>query len=306
MTRRASSGTGYLLRHGGYRADIASVGASLRRLRWQGRDLVVPYDPEAVRPDYRGAVLAPWPNRVADGRWSWRGQAQQLPLTEPARRHALHGLVLWLDWQPRQVSPQSVSLTTTIWPQPGYPFRLELTVRWRLGADGLSCRLTAVNRGAAPAPYGCGLHPYLVAPTGTLDDWRVQLAARRRLEVDDRLVPVARATTPPPEHDLRTAPTVGGARIDHAYTDIAFDAAGQAEVTVTDASGAGTRIRFGRATPWVQICTADLPGEPGDRAGLAAEPMTCPPNALQTGRDLVVLEPGRRHVAAWLISAVTP
>ena len=76
----------------GYEAVIASVGASLRSLTYEGRDLVVPFDADEVRPAYRGATLAPWPNRVVDGRYTFGGVEQQLPLTEPARGHALHGL----------------------------------------------------------------------------------------------------------------------------------------------------------------------------------------------------------------------
>ena len=51
-----------------------------------------------MRPAYRGALLAPWPNRVVDGRYTFDGEEQQLPLTEPERGHALHGLLVWADW----------------------------------------------------------------------------------------------------------------------------------------------------------------------------------------------------------------
>jgi aldose 1-epimerase len=297
------SGRQYVLQGGDYRADVASVGASLRRLQWRGRDLVVPYEADEVRPYYRGAVLAPWPNRVADGKWTWHGDPQQLPLTEPERGHALHGLALWLDWQPREVTPDSVVLTTTIWPQPGYPFLIELAATWRLGADGLECRLIAVNGGAGAAPYGCGFHPYLTAPTGVLDEWSAHVPAERYLRIDERLI-TAGLETPRPEHDFRTPRQIGPARIDHTYTDVQFGRSGRAAVTVTDASGRGSRIEFGPGTTWVQLWTADYPGEAGDRAGLAVEPMSCPPNALQTGADLVVIEPGQRHEAWWRLCAI--
>ncbi len=75
-----------------------------------------------------------------------------------------------------------------------------------------------------------------------------------------------------------------------------------AEASVLDADGNGVRIRFGPATPWVQVCTSDFPG--GNRAGLAVEPMTCPPDALRTGTDLVVLEPGATHEVWWQLQAV--
>ncbi|HWS52387.1 MAG TPA: galactose mutarotase, partial [Microbacterium sp.] len=82
----------------GYEAVIASVGASLRSLTFDGRDLVVPFDADEVRPNYRGTTLAPWPNRVVDGRYRFGGVEHRLPLTEPERGHALHGLLAWADY----------------------------------------------------------------------------------------------------------------------------------------------------------------------------------------------------------------
>jgi len=35
------------------------------------------------------------------------------------------------------------------------------------------------------------------------------------------------------------------------------------------------------------------------RRSLAVEPMTCPPNAFQTGVDLIRLEPGRSFTSTW-------
>lgn len=297
-----ASGRQYRLEHADYTADIASVGAGLRRLRWRDRDLVVPYAAEDVRPYFRGALLAPWPNRVADGRWQWHGAVHQLPITEPERGNALHGLVLWLDWRARAVASDAVTLAATVWPQPGYPFLLDLEVTWHVTSDGLRCRLTATNGSSVPAPYGCSVHPYLVAASGSLDDWTVHAPAEWQLQVDERLIPTQLAA-PPPEHDFRTPHPVAGAVIDHAYTGVQFRD-GVAAVTVTDDSGSGSMIEFDVGSPWLQICTADRPGETGHRAGLAVEPMTCPPDALRSGQDLLVLDPGQRHVVSWLIAAV--
>jgi aldose 1-epimerase len=44
-----ASGTDVTLRHGAYEAHIASVGASLRALTFDGRDLVVPFAADEVR-----------------------------------------------------------------------------------------------------------------------------------------------------------------------------------------------------------------------------------------------------------------
>ncbi|WP_375481462.1 aldose 1-epimerase family protein [uncultured Jatrophihabitans sp.] len=301
-----ASGRQYELEHGAYRAAVASVGASLRGLTHRGRDLVRSFGADEVRPRFRGAVLAPWPNRVPDGRWTWRGQTHQLALTEPEHASALHGLVCWLDWHEVEVGSDTVVLGTRVWPQQGYPFALDLTMRWRLGADGLDAELSAVNVGGEPAPYGCSIHPYLTAPAGGyVDDWTLHLPAARRLEVDDRLRVVGTAEQPPPHADFNRARPVRGTAIDHAYTGLAFDSTDTAAVTVTDPAGDGVQMTFGPRTPWVQVHTADRPDEPGHhRRGLAVEPMTCPPEALATGLDLIVLDPGESVSVPWRIAAV--
>ena len=50
-------------------------------------------------------------------------------------------------------------------PQPGYPFRLALTIEYALTDEGLSVSTTATNTGPDPCPYGCGFHPYLTLGT---------------------------------------------------------------------------------------------------------------------------------------------
>jgi aldose 1-epimerase len=302
-SRPSPSGDGFVLRRGPYDAVVRAVGATLQRLRWNGRDLVLPFADDEVRPDFRGAVLAPWPNRVGGGSWEWRGQPLQLALTEPERGHAIHGLVAWSGWTPSQADEGSVTLATTVWPQPGYPFCIDLGVRWALDeVQGLTCQLTARNAGHEPAPFGCGIHPYLVAPRGTIDDWALHVPAAEELLVGDDLLPTGLVEVPP-DHDFTTARSIAGAQMDNAFTGVTFDGRGQAAVTLVDDDGAGARISFTEATPWVQICTSDWAG-PGHRAAVAVEPMTCPPNALQTGTDVLVLEPGQRHTTSWRLAAV--
>ena len=95
-----ASGNQYTITAGDYEATIASVGATLRTLIYRGRDLVVPFEPDIVRPFFRGATLAPWPNRIVDGRYVFRGRSYEVALTEPGRGQALHGLASWLDFAP--------------------------------------------------------------------------------------------------------------------------------------------------------------------------------------------------------------
>lgn len=303
------SGAQCTLRHGDYEAVIATVGATLRVLRHAGRDLVVPFDADALRPAYRGATLAPWPNRVVDGRYRFAGSEQRLALTEPSRGHALHGLVAWLAFTPEtaETSADRVLLRAVIEPQPGYPHRIGLAVEYRLDDDGLHTLVTARHLGGAPAPYGTGPHPYLAVGPSGLDAATVRIPADSVILTEtERLLPgPQRAVTEAPEFDFRTARVIGTTSIDHAYGDLLRDAEGIAELVLVDPEGTGVVMRWDPACPWLQIHTADLaPGEPGHRIGLAVEPMTCPPDAFNSGVDLVVLEAGAEHRAGWSIAAL--
>lgn len=299
-------GAEYTIRHGDDTAVVTQVGGGLRMLRHGERDLVVPYAADHVRPRYRGAVLAPWPNRVVDGRYRFHGTEHQLALTEPERGHALHGLVSFERFEPGRADGSAVSLVHRLVPRPGYPFDVVVTVDHRLDDRGLTTSVRADNHGDTPAPYGVGTHPYLLGGSGRLDDWTLSLPAGQLLQVTaDRLVPTDVTDVAGTALDFRAPRRIGAVEADHAFTGLRADADGLVRVRLLDAGGAGVECRWDpRVLPWVQVHTADLPAPEASRVGLAVEPMTCAPDAFNSGRGLVVLEPGHSHTAAWTIAAV--
>src|SRR5437763_86737 len=84
----------------------------------------------------RGQVLAPWPNRLAGGRYEWEDDELQLPVNEVATGSAIHGLVRWGSWHAVEHEAARVVLEHVLHPQPGYPFALRLRVEYRLSASG--------------------------------------------------------------------------------------------------------------------------------------------------------------------------
>lgn len=297
------SGEQVELCHAGYRAVVTEVGATLRVLEYEGRPLVRAFAETEPMPVYSGAVLAPWPNRIGDGRYTYHGREHQAPLNEPERANALHGLVAWLPWRPRSRSRERATLACTLWPTPAYPFPLGLTMGYTLSDAGLEIRLTAENLGDTRAPYGCSIHPYLVGGAGLVDDWRFELPARTYLEVDPRrLLPVGERPVDGSGFDFRAARPIGDTEIDHAFGDVGFAPSGEATAVVTGADGTGVRLTWDRACPWGQVHTADRPEPAWHRTGLAVEPMTCPPDAFRTGRDLIDLAPGAAHTVTWRLS----
>jgi aldose 1-epimerase len=309
--RISRSGDQYELSAHGYTAAIASVGSTLRALRIDGRDLIVPFDAEELRPEMRGALMAPWPNRTADGRYVFEGATHQLVRNEYDTANAVHGLVAWLEFRCIEKAADRLTLTAAIEPQPGYPWRVRLDVVFALDADGLTQEVTATNESAGAAPFGVGGHPYLVAGTASanaIDDWMLELPAGRVLAVSaDRLLPTGIAGVSEYEDgrlDFREARRIGSTAVNHAFTSMRRDSDGRTRVRLTDHSGRGVEISMGEHCRWVQVYTADAPGSDGHRHGLAVEPMTCPPDALNSKRDLLVIEPGGSVTADWTIRSI--
>src|SRR3954469_24977679 len=142
-------------------ATIAELAASLRRVTVRGVDVVQDYPADALPSQGSGIVLVPWPNRVRAGRWTLDGRPQQLDLTEPARGNAPHGLLRNTGYRVTDRSESAITLSAPVFPQHGYPFRLDTSVRYRLTEDGISVTHGIHNVGAGAAPVGIGAHLFL-------------------------------------------------------------------------------------------------------------------------------------------------
>ena len=281
---------------GEYAATIVPTGAGVARLTWGDRQIIVGHDPAELPAGYLGKTLVPWPNRITDGTYEYAGQTHRVPINEHPTNAALHGLACWEVWDVVERSAQHVALEVELAPRYGYPFHLRSRVTYRLSADGgLSLAITTTNIGSHTAPYGSSTHPYLTCDLQPVDECVLRSPGTSVLTVDERLRPVA--TVPAADAGLAlpgTAP-LGTQQIDHAYTGLP---AGGWTVALTDPDS-GLEVRLHADAPWLQIYS----GEEVGRAGVAVEPMTCPPDAFNSGTDLIELAPGASHTLELRINA---
>lgn len=290
------SGEQWTIRSGEYAGTVVSVGGGLRGLSYQGRELLLGYPENEPARAGLGQHMFPWPNRVTDGTYTFGGVDQQLYLTEPARRNAIHGLTRWANWERLDdgTDESVVEVGHRLHGQPGYPHQLDLTLTYQLDADGLSVTATAKNVGADDAPYGYGTHPYLTVGR-KIDECELEFTAASWLEVTpDRLSPIGLADVAGSQYDFSSAQKLQDLDIDNAFTGLPETWS----VRLTDPA-TGHTAQLTSNTPWMQLYTANAL----NRAGLAVEPMTCPPDAFKSGDHLIVLSPGDEHRTTFRVSS---
>jgi aldose 1-epimerase len=283
---------------GDQRAVVVEVGGGLREYSAAGRDILDGYGVDEMCPSGRGQVLMPWPNRLEDGSYEFEGERHQLTLDEPGNRNAIHGFVRWAGWTVAEREPLRVVMQHRLHPRPGYPFSLAFAIEYRLSEEGLVVQTTATNVGSRACPFGSGAHPYLSAGTATVDSAVLHAPAGTVLQANERGIPVGEIGVEGTDYDFRQRRPIGTTLLDHCFTDLERDGDGIARVTLQGADGAGPSLWVDEGYPYLMLFTGD-PLPDVARRSLAVEPMTCPPNAFRTGRDLIRLAGGQSVSCRW-------
>ena len=272
-------------------ASINSVGSSLVGLIDGNFHLVEPNTKENL---YPGSVLAPWPNRIRDGRYQFRNQCFQLPINEVSRNNALHGLVAYQPWQVDLNLENEVKFEYQLSPSTGYPGRLNLNSHFKIKEKKLTVTITACNIGNTYAPYGVSIHTYLLAGRVIKNnDLTLKIPANEYLDVDpNRLLPSGLKSVVNSEFDFQKGKVISNLFIDHAFK---YTQNSPRLIELIDPQGEGVVMEFDSFTNWIQVHTADRDGGENSRKTVAIEPMSCPPDAFNSKVDLIELAPGDTH-----------
>jgi aldose 1-epimerase len=300
-TNEAPTGRQFTIGHGPWSATVVEVGGGLRALTRAGTAVVAGFDVTEQCRKGRGQQLIPWPNRIRDGRYTFAGSEEQLPITEVSTGNAIHGLVRWALWEVVEHLADRVTLRYRLHPQPGWPHHLDVHLTYALGDDGLAVTPRVRNVGNGRAPFGYGAHPYLSIGSVPLADVRITVPADRWVEVDDRSLPVGTRPVDGTRYDFREGRTAGTELLDTAYTDIRRDEDGRWRVRVSSEPLGSVTLWADESFPWLQVFTgAALKGQ--GEPGIAVEPMSCPADAFNSGESLITLAPGEEWTGTWGIT----
>lgn len=247
-----------------------------------------------------GSHLFPFPNRLANNTYSFEGRTYHLnTLRQTEHGHGLHGYLLDKPFQVlrKTITEEYAQVSLSykqLAPSDGYPFLFTFILTYTLSSDGLKVQTDISNTGDTRFPFGLGCHPYIC--TGTpVNKMLLKKDANTFFEVDAQLLPTGKRIDCQKFNELEL---IGNLELDHCYilskrsekaTTIVYDPVKDLHIHIWQRN-------HDDAYNYVQYFI------PNHRKCIAIEPMTCPPNALNTKESLLYLDPKSTYQVAFGIS----
>ncbi|HJQ46641.1 MAG TPA: aldose 1-epimerase family protein [Amycolatopsis sp.] len=292
------TGEQFELVRGSARAIVTEIGAGLRAFEIGGVPYLETFDADAPPPKGAGQVLLPWPNRTKNAEWTYQGEKQRLEVTEEARGNAIHGLTRRRDWTLVEHAESSITFEIEVETQPGWPVPLHARITYDLAPRELTVTHEIRNEGNSPVGVGVGVHPYFRIGDVPTDELTLTLSATRvRPCAAGKQLPFGdERDVDGTEYDFRAGRPVSAVDLDTAFSGLSLGADGRFHHVLSHGEQS-VDVWTGTDFGWVQVFTpADLVGR--GRA-IAIEPMTCPADALNSGTDLIELDPGTSWTGSW-------
>ena len=164
-----------------------------------------------------------------------------------------------------------------------FPFPHQLQVEARILDETLTIATTVRASGEAPVPIAFGYHPYLRLPGVERSAWAVEIPVSERVVLDSEEIPTG---------ELEQADVAPGPLGSRTFDD---EFGAPAEPFALAGGGRRIEVSFDRGYPYAQVYAPD------DDDVIAFEPMTAPTNALVSGRNLTLLQPGEAYEASFSI-----
>ena len=292
-------------------AIAPSIGNMAYEINVGGRNILwFPYESPAEleqRPALCGVpFLAPWANRIDGESYRVNGRSYTLQpdvgnLRRDANHKPIHGLLNFSPlWQVVAMEADDhaayVSSRIEFWRHPTlmaqFPFAHNVTMTYRLAGGALEVETTLENLSAEPLPIAVGYHPYFRLQNTPRDEWRVHIAARDRMLLDNQLIPTGQ-TVPNPFADPHT---LRNGQLDDVFTTLIRDPDGRARFHV---NGNDERITVTYGPKFdVAVVFA-----PEGRDFICFEPMSAPTNGFNLARNLQSVAPGETWAESFWIEA---
>jgi len=281
---------------------LNDYGATLNRLeipfKNENFNLVKGYNvKDDFKKAYRGVLLAPFPNRIKNGQYTFDGKTYQLPINRPKENNALHG---FLYNEPFEVIENSTSSNNSILILQndydggieGFPFKFKTTITYVWDAPYLlKVSIAVTNTDNKLMPLGLGWHPYFQFPQ-SINNITLKMDSKNKFLVDGQMIPSLE--TEPYTSFIKTK-KIGAANFDDCFELNDINVAHQTVLTDKLNDISLTIEQDTSAFKYLQVYTAPA------RDCIAIEPMTCIPDAFNNQLGLKKLKPNEIYNCTYTI-----
>lgn len=268
-----------------------NLGASLQELRINDADLIdgISADKEGLetyKTKFNSSLLFPFPSRIDNGTYSFKGKHYSLDCNEKALNNALHGHIYNKSFElsAQELTTDKAVLTLSyedLGASNGFPFPYRLDVIYSFSTNGCKLEFNVMNTGSNSFPFGIGWHPYF--KTDKLESSILDFYSEKQHHLNDKMVP---------EKEIPLKIPVPF-RVDQNFLDDCFILKSSRALFQTKEYSLVMKFSSPPPTSFLQAYT------PPGRKSIAIEPMTCAGNSFNNRNGLLELAPNMSYY--WLI-----
>ena len=272
--------------HSVYAEVSLHEGARLKTLVFSGVPVIQEEGTIAYEDSYASSLLFPFANRIAGGKYNFKGVNYQFYCNENGGKNALHGLVYDKPFElvSHAVSESRVVVTLgyqAAEPSKGFPFCYDFSVSYTLTATTLAVEVFLSNIDTKEFPFTLGWHPYFY--TSDLERSFLHFESSHKIKFDADLIT---DTLIPCEEMMPFI--VADKQLDASFVL-------KTNTVVFTTPEYKLELKTNTQENYLQLYT------PENRKEIAIEPMTGISDSFNNGRGLQILKSGERYTVKWTL-----
>ena len=263
-----------------------NLGASLQELSFDAIPIIygIEVSDEGIV-DYqsinKSSLLFPFPGRIKNGKYDYNQQSFQLEQNEKNRSNAIHGLVYDKHFEVESTETSEVDATVVLSYDSkgtlvGFPFNFQLIITYLITNGSVELSATVKNKDEVSFPFGLGWHPYFKSEH--LQNSSLSFSSDEQLVCNENQIPKSAK-----KNNLQQTFKLKNKFFDDSFILLEKEVKFKSE-------NYSLNMNFSEnSDAFLQIYT------PEDRKSIAIEPMSCSPNAFNSGNGLKILQPDETY-----------